>query len=66
MAADDLSTANLPPVSWATNTSPRESNRDALEKEKKPRPISSKAGAKQPALPEVEFEQTEHELDSIA
>ena len=66
MAADDLSTANLPPVAWTSNTSAQESSQEPGEKEKKLRKLQPKPDAKTSRATELEFETTEHELDSIA
>lgn len=69
MAADDLSTANLPPVSWASHTSSRDSGQEPGDKEKKDkkvRDLQPKSATKKTAPLELEFEPTEHELDSIA
>lgn len=66
MAADDLSAANLPPVSWASNTSPRESSQEPGEKDSKVRKFQPQPRTRKPVPPELEFEPTEHELDSTA
>jgi hypothetical protein len=66
MAADDLSTANLPPLAWTNDATARDSRDDAGAKEKKVRTLKPTTDAKKPAHPQLEFEQTEHELDSIA
>jgi hypothetical protein len=67
MAADELSLINTPAVTWTTNTDSRGPLRESEDKSekrqntRKPRNQTSKKNS-----PEVEFEHSEHELDSIA
>jgi hypothetical protein len=63
MAADELSPINMPAIAWTTNTNSRESRTEPKDKEKKAN-TASKRTERMPR--ELEFEQTEHELDSIA
>ncbi|HZQ21181.1 MAG TPA: hypothetical protein VFA90_21095 [Terriglobales bacterium] len=63
MAADELSPINMPAVAWTANADSRGPGGESKESDKKlQRPRKKKT--KSP--PEVEFEQVEHELDSIA
>jgi len=60
---DELSPINMPAVEWTTNAGSREpdsNSKDANTKIERPRKRKTKGA------PEVEFEQVEHELDSIA
>jgi hypothetical protein len=66
MAADDLSTANLPPVSWTSDATARDSREEAGAKGKKVHIFERKTDPKKPDHRELEFEQSEYELDSIA
>jgi len=49
MAADDLSTANLPPLAWTNDATARDSRDDAGAKEKKVRTLKPTTDAKKPA-----------------
>ena len=64
MAADELSTAHLPPVTWTTNANDRDSHQDSAEKGKRVR--GSRPKEKKASSPDIDFEPVEHELDSIA
>lgn len=63
MTADELSPINMPAVAWTTNAGspePGGNSKEADTKIERPRKRNTKGS------PEVEFEQVEHELDSIA
>jgi hypothetical protein len=72
MAADDLSSVNLPPLEWVSDAGAREPRRDPAQKSKDKAPDkirnarNANSGESKPISPDIEFEKTEHELDSIA
>lgn len=63
MAADELSTINMPAVAWMTNVDSRRPGSESKETDKK---LEGPRKKKAKGSPEVEFEQVEHQLDSIA
>ena len=63
MAANELSPINMPAVGWTMNAGSREPDGEAKEPDKK---LERSRKRKTKSSPEVEFEQVEHELDSIA
>ncbi len=66
MAADNLSTANLPPIVSTSDTSSRNSGQSSPDEKNRPRKLEPKQSRNKLSCPEVDFEQIEHELDSIA
>lgn len=66
MAADDLSPVTLPPLAWTSNTNSRDAQQDSSKKPEQKANSAMKRNSAIPAPPDMEFEKTEHELDSIA
>lgn len=65
MAADDITSTGLPPIGWTGNTG---SDANTREPERKDRKVNRLRDSKLPktSSSELEYEQPEHELDSIA
>jgi hypothetical protein len=66
MAADDLSPVTLPPLAWTSNTNSRDAQQDSSKKPQQKASSAMERKSDLPAPPDIEFERTEHELDSIA
>ena len=66
MAVDSFSPVSLPPLAWVSNANPRDAQQQPAKEQKDRENSRVPEKLNRTPSPEVEFEKTVHELDSIA